>query len=120
MFNLYFTWSSSEIALLNYKHKGKGYCRRGYYKGWTQDADHAIMDEEKCAKHCNEEPDCLYFAVKPLVTCSRYNKDAGNCESDKMSSTQHELSHELYKKNRTYNIHHVDYGAQTILNFNAC
>jgi hypothetical protein len=87
---------------------GKGFCPSGYYKGWGHDADHATMDAEKCAIHCNEEPDCLYFAVKPLGTCSRYNDGAGDCISNNI------LDHELYKKVGRYTTNHVYYGAQRI------
>ena len=109
---------SAENVLKNYTHMGKGYCPSGYYKGWTDDADHAIMDVEKCAIHCNQEPECLYFAVNPLFTCSRYNSDAGYC--------QHHLSicstcpstgnqeHELYRKIRMYTKHLIHCHAKTL------
>ncbi len=99
----------SENALVHYEHMGIGYCASGYYKGWGNDADHATMDAEKCAVHCNEEPECLYFAVKPLNTCSRYNSGAGDCP---MNSAQ---DHELYKKIGTYTMHHVQCSSQTLL-----
>jgi hypothetical protein len=106
---LHFTCSSSENALLHYNHKGKGHCFHGFYKGWTQDADHATMDAEKCATHCNEEPECLYFAVRPLKTCSRYNSGAGDCPSNGNQD------HELYKKKSgMYTMHRLHYGAQTL------
>ena len=96
------TGSSSGSALLHYHLMGKGHCVSGYYKGWTNDPDHATMDAEKCAIHCNEEPECMYFAVKPLNTCSRYNSGAGKCP---MKDEPH---HELYKKiGGTYTINHV-------------
>ena len=89
---------------------GKGYCPSGYYKGWSNDPDHATMDAEKCAIHCNKEPECLYFAVKPLNTCSRYNSGAGDCPM------KDESSHYLYKKiGGTYTMHHVYWGSQTLI-----
>ena len=100
---------SAENVLKNYTHMGKGYCPSGYYKGWTDDADHAIMDVEKCAIHCNQEPECLYFAVNPLFTCSRYNSDAGDCP------LVAEQDHELYKKIRTYTKHLLHSHAKTLL-----
>ena len=103
------TGLSSENALLHYEHKGKGYCPSGYYRGWVEDADHATMDAEKCAIHCNEEPECLYFAVKPLNTCSRYTSDAGDCPSNGVQD------HELYKKLGTYTTHYVHRGAQALI-----
>ena len=86
------TGSSTDNALEHYEHKGKGYCPHGYYRGWDDDTDSAIMDAEKCAKHCNEEAECLYFAVKPRNTCSRYNSEAGDCIAKDAKD------HELYKK----------------------
>ena len=80
----------------------KGNCPSGYYKGWAMDADHATMDAEKCAIHCNEEPECVYFAVKPFTTCSRFNSDAGDCPS-----TGGHQDLELYKKISMYTMHHV-------------
>ena len=91
----------TDNALLNYEHMGKGYCPSGYYKGWTDDADHAKMNAEKCAIHCNKEPECLYFAVKLLHTCSRYNSMAGDCP------TNGAQDHELYKKAGTYIVHFI-------------
>ena len=87
----------------NYEHMGKGFCVHGYYKGWTDDADSNIMDYEKCAAHCDEEPECLYFSLKPMQTCSRYNSDAGECE------TGGQDDHELYKKIGTYTMHQFHY-----------
>ena len=75
---------------------GKFVCPSGYYKGWTDDADHATMDAEKCAVHCNKEPECLYFAIKPFQTCSRFNSGAGDCPLEENPD------HELYKKMGTY------------------
>jgi len=86
------TFQAEDNALLNYDHMGKGYCPSGYYKGWKADADHATMNAEKCAIHCSKEPECKYFAVKPLHTCSRYNSAAGDCP------TNGRQDHELYRK----------------------
>ena len=88
---------------------GKGYCPTGYYRGWDLDADHATMDAEKCAILCNEEPECLYFSVRPFKTCSRYNSGAGDCP---IKSKQH---HELYKKIGKYTMYHVHCGPQIFI-----
>ena len=103
------TCLSAENGLKNYVHMGKGFCPTGYYKGWEEDADHAIMDAEKCAIHCNQEPECLYFAVKPFFTCSRYNSGAGDCP---LSGDQ---DHELYKKIGTYTKHLLYSHAKTLI-----
>ena len=109
MFKILFDMFVAESALQHYNHMGKGHCDSGYYKGWGNDADQATMDAEKCAVHCNEEPECVYFAVTPKHTCSRYNSGAGDCPSN---DNQY---HELYKNIGMYTIHHVQYGAQTII-----
>ena len=101
--------TGSPSPLLNYEHMGTGYCSSGYYKGWEDDADHATMDAEKCAIHCNEEPECLYFAVKPLNTCSRYNSGAGDC------TIVSDETHELYKKIGTYTMQYVHSGSQILM-----
>ena len=85
----------------HFEHIGKGYCPSGYYKGNMDDADHATMTTKKCAILCNEEPECLYFAVKPLATCSRYNSVAGDCP------TNGAQDHELYKKSGRYRVHFI-------------
>ena len=103
------TGSPSDNALQHYEHMGTGHCTNGFYKGWNDDADYAIMDAEKCAMLCNEEPECLYFAVKPMNTCSRYNSIAGECPIDGS-----EDDHELYKKIGTYTMHHVHCGSQIL------
>jgi len=88
------------LYLPNYEYKGKGYCHTGYYKGWTNDADHATMDVKKCAAHCSLEPECKYFAVFPGKTCSRYNDGAGSCPKN------NNKDHYLYaKKARPWLIH---------------
>ena len=100
----YLERGKQDTELQNYEHLGIGHCATGYYKGWTDDADHAIMDAEKCAAHCDKEPECLYFAVNPSNSCSRYNSVAGSCT---MISEQ---NHELYKKKvGKLNIHIAHY-----------
>ena len=77
---------------------GEGACTTsGYYKGLEDDADHATMDAEKCAIHCNKEPECLYFAVLNSKTCSRYNPGDGNCIKDGRND-----GYQLYRKISTY------------------
>ena len=109
MFKIVFDMFVAESALQNYNHMGKGHCDSGYYKGWGNDADQATMDAEKCAVHCNEEPECVYFAVNPLYTCSRYDINAGDCPSNL------DVNHELYKKIGTYTMHQVFCVAQTLI-----
>ena len=99
--NIYSIGSSLDNALEHFAHMGKGYCPHGYYRGWADDTDSAVVDAERCAKHCNEEPECLYFAVKPGNTCSRYNSEAGDC----LAKVAHK-DHELYKKIGMYTMHY--------------
>ena len=109
---MYLTGFPSYNALKNYEHMRPGHCGDGYYRGWDDDEDHTIMDAEKCAMLCDKEPECVYFAVKPMNTCSRYKSSAGECQMD-----GDEDDHELYKKRGTYTLHHVQCSSQILTVF---
>lgn len=54
----------------NFYYLGWGACPQGYYAGWVM-AD--AVDWASCARKCESEPGCLYFSLKPGITCNRYN-----------------------------------------------
>ena len=56
---------------------GSGFCAEGYYDGW----DSSIATVDACKQKCLDEPQCLFAALYPGYTCSRYDSLAGTCES---------------------------------------
>ena len=79
-----------------YKHIGKGLCtnvKKEFYKDHNEDT----MDAEKCAIHCNDERECLYFSVNANANkCRTYNPKSGKCTS---SGAQ---DYEIYKSRFNY------------------
>jgi len=71
---------------------GKGYCRNGYYAG--HEAEDAA-DILACAKKCQSESKCMFFAFQWGRTCSRYSEYAGECD---MSSARGQATHTTYAK----------------------
>ena len=60
---------------------GRGFCTKGYYKGFNGEPDSENMDAGRCAALCLAEAQCKFFAVTPGETCLRFHKGAGDCQA---------------------------------------
>jgi hypothetical protein len=54
----------------------RGFCLSGFYAGW--DAAEATM--QACIALCASEPQCRFAALRPGLSCSRYDERAGACD----------------------------------------
>jgi len=70
--------TSGPTAQFKMVHYGSGYCSSGFYAGHDSKG---ICNQSDCNEVCLADSSCMYAALKPGQTCSRYNIVAGACET---------------------------------------